>query len=230
MKNLWVFGCSFSSKHLYIKDEHLYGNLISKELGLNLINTAAAGNSNDKLFYDLCDNIDKIKDGDIIIYQFSSFDRIGYFVNNDICNYFSSAGIPQIEIGVKRKQWPFNQYTMDELTTLIEYIYTWQPMKSRFLFDSPIKILNFLEKTKNIKFIITYMTADYTKFDKHTLILPLNTNINNVSINDFLIENHATVGHEFIDINKSDSHPGIIGHQLLKEMLLKEINKLHNLI
>lgn len=225
MKNLWIFGCSFSSTHLNVGEESLYGTLLSKELGLNLYNLAKAGNSNDKMFYDLCDNIDKIDEGDIIIYQFSSFDRIGHFINQDYHSYFSTAGLPQLGIDEKMKDLNYQNFKREDLENLIEYIYSWQPLRIKFLFDSPIKILKFLEKTKNVKYITSYMVDEFKQIDKNTLILPIEREQNNVSINDYLMENKATVHHDFPDrYDYPDSHPGVSGHKLLKEMILKKLN------
>ena len=225
MKNLWIFGCSFSSTHLNVEEKSLYGTLLSEELNLNLKNLAKAGNSNDKMFYDLCDNIDKIEEGDIIIYQFSSFDRIGHFTNQDYHSYFSTAGLPQLGIDEKMKDLNYQNFKREDLEILIEYIYSWQPLRIKFLFDSPIKILKFLEETKKIKFITTYMVSDFYLIDGNTLILPIEREQNNVSINDYLMENKATVHHDFPErYDYPDSHPGVSGHKLLKEMILKKLN------
>jgi len=227
MRNLWIFGCSFSSTHLNIDEEVLYGTLMGQELNLNVRNFAKAGNSNDKLFYDLCDNIDNIQDNDIVIYQFSSFDRIGHFHDDNYHSYFSTAGLPQLGIDEKMKDGNYANFKREDLEILIEYIFSWQPLRVKFLFDSPIKILKFLKETKNIKYITTYMIEEFYKIDDNTLVLPIERNQNNVSINDFLMENKVTVHHDFPErYDYPDSHPGVSGHKLLKEMILKKLNTL----
>ena len=67
MSNIWIFGCSFSSGYLEVPSIASYGGLLSKELGLNLNNIARPGNDNDKIFYDLASNLDKIEENDIIV-------------------------------------------------------------------------------------------------------------------------------------------------------------------
>jgi hypothetical protein len=212
---------------LNIDEEVLYGTLMGQELNLNVRNFAKAGNSNDKLFYDLCDNIDNIQDNDIVIYQFSSFDRIGHFHDDNYHSYFSTAGLPQLGIDEKMKDGNYTNFKREDLEILIEYIFSWQPLRVKFLFDSPIKILKFLKETKNIKYITTYMIEEFYKIDDNTLVLPIERNQNNVSINDFLMENKVTVHHDFPErYDYPDSHPGVSGHKLLKEMILKKLNTL----
>jgi hypothetical protein len=213
--------------YLNIDEEVLYCTLMGQELNLNVRNFAKAGNSNDKLFYDLCDNIDNIQDNDIVIYQFSSFDRIGHFHDDNYHSYFSTAGLPQLGIDEKMKDGNYANFKREDLEILIEYIFSWQPLRVKFLFDSPIKILKFLKETKNIKYITTYMVEEFYKIDDNTLVLPIERNQNNVSINDFLMENKVTVHHDFPErYDYPDSHPGVSGHKLLKEMILKKLNTL----
>jgi hypothetical protein len=84
-----------------------------------------------------------------------------------------------------------------------------------------------LKETKNIKYITTYMVEEFYKIDDNTLVLPIERNQNNVSINDFLMENKVTVHHDFPErYDYPDSHPGVSGHKLLKEMILKKLNTL----
>lgn len=227
MKNIWIFGCSFSAVHTNIEKEVLYGTLISEELNLNLNNLSIAGYSNDKMFYELCNNIDKIEDGDIIIYQFTAFDRIGHFIDSNVSSYFSTAGLPQRGIEESLKFEFFKKFKKEDLEVLIEYIHAWQPLRLKFQYDPPIKILKFLKKTKNIKYVVTYMIDEFYEIDENTLILPTEKNKNNISIVDFLMENKSTVHHDFPErYDYPDAHPGVSGHKLLKEMILKKLNTL----
>ncbi len=219
--NLWVFGCSFSSGYLNVKREQSYGNLIAKELNYNIRNMAYAGMSNDKLLYDLISVIDEIKENDVIIYQFSSFDRIGHFTNENQYSYFSSAGLPQLGIDHKMKEEVFRDFKKTDLEILLEYIFTWQPMRIKFSFDNTIQVLKHLKKIKNVKYITMYMVSEYFKIDDTTLVLPTKNDSLNVSINNYLVENKLTVSDDFPeDFEFLDSHPGVSGHLKLKELII----------
>ncbi len=219
--NLWVFGCSFSSGYLNVKREQSYGNLIAEELNLNIRNMAYPGMSNDKSLYDLISVIDEIKENDVIIYQFSSFDRIGHFTNENQHSYFSSAGLPYVGIDQKMKEEVFRDFKKTDLEILLEYIFTWQPMRTKFSFDSPFSILNHLKKIKNVKYITMYMICDHFKIDDTTLILPLKNNALNISIHDYLVENKLTLSDDFPeDFDYLDTHPGVSGHLRLKELII----------
>ena len=95
MKKVWIFGCSFSSEYKYIKFEDTYGNLLAKELGYDVKNKSKAANSNDKILYDLTMNLKNINEGDIILFQFSFFSRIGFFIDDKEENYFSTITLPE---------------------------------------------------------------------------------------------------------------------------------------
>jgi hypothetical protein len=224
MKNLWIFGCSFSSGYLKIPREKSYGNLIASELGYNIMNLANAGRSNDMLFYELMCNINNIKEDDIIIFQFSSFDRIGHFVDDNPYSYFSSAGLPQLGIDHKMNEDPFKNFTKPELKILLDYIVEWHPRTWKFELDNTINLLNYLTSTKNINYYLLYMLNEKCVINENVIRLPISSNIDNISIHDFLIENKLTISDEFPDdYPYFDSHPGFGGHEKLKEIILKKI-------
>jgi hypothetical protein len=85
------------------------------------------GYSNDKMLYDLIYVLDKIKNNDVIIYQFSSFDRIGHFTDENFYSYFSTAGLSQLGVEDKMKENSFKDFERKNLEILVEYIHTWQP-------------------------------------------------------------------------------------------------------
>lgn len=82
--NLWIFGDSLSAGFLmkvewckkYIEWKNYipksYGELISEELNLNLINLAEGGLDNYSIFEIFCNNSHKIKKDDYIIFGWSS--------------------------------------------------------------------------------------------------------------------------------------------------------------
>jgi hypothetical protein len=224
MKNLWIFGCSFSSGYLKVPREKSYGNLIAGEMGFNIVNLANAGRSNDMLFYELMSNVNNIKEDDYIIFQFSSFDRIGHFVDDNLHSYFSSAGLPQLGIDHKMNEEPFKNFSKQELKILLDYIIEWHPRTWKFEIDNTINLLNYLKSTKNINYSLLYMLNEYQVINENVIKLPTNTNKNNISIHDFLMENKLTISDEFPDeYTYFDSHPGFGGHEKLKEIILEKI-------
>ena len=87
-KCLWIFGDSFSDeftppdydnksdfRRLYVNYKgyvpKVFGQLISEELNLEYRNRAEQGECNDGIFQNICDVSDEIKDGDILIINWS---------------------------------------------------------------------------------------------------------------------------------------------------------------
>lgn len=224
MNKLWIFGCSFSSGYLDVPREKSYGNLIGEELNLEVKNLANPGRSNDMLFYELLNNVNQINEGDRIIYQFSSFDRIGHFVDSNQHSYFSSAGLPQLGIDHKIKEQPFNLYDKKQLEVLLEYIVEWHPKTWKFELENTFRLLELIKNTKNVNYSVLYMLNDCVHMNEHVICLSTKENMNNVSIHDFIIENKLTLSDEFPDkYEYFDSHPGISGHKKLKEIILDKI-------
>ena len=93
MNTLWTFGCSFTADYhpLYSGDEQSnYGKykewrggnlpktwpeLLSEKLNLNLKNKAEGGSSNYTIFTQFTDVVDEIKEGDIVIFGWTSVVR-----------------------------------------------------------------------------------------------------------------------------------------------------------
>lgn len=225
VNNVCVFGCSFSSGYLEVPQSKSYGNLLARELNLNIKNFAKPGNSNDKIFYDLLSNVDLIQDNDIIIYQFSSFNRLGFFKDDNEDSYFSSAGIIESGIEDKLKKQEFKEFSFDNLNNLVNFIIDWQKFSYKFTIDNTINILNFLIKTKKIIPIILFMTDECIFLNDYTIKLPIESDKNNFSLHSYVRDNKLTIGDEFVEkySNGGDEHPGFSGHNRLKEIILLKI-------
>lgn len=223
MNKLWVFGCSFSSGYLNVPKEKSYGNLLSLEKGYKIMNLSSAGNSNDIILNDLLQNISRIKKNDHIILQFTSTDRIGHF---DHDYRFSSAGIVQLGIETKSKEYPFNKFSNDELITLANYIFTWQPKRKKFDLDNIIYILNHLKTTKNVNYSLLCIHDIGEEYKDLLVTLPTRKDPNNKGLYEFVLENKITLSYEFPkEFDYQDSHPGIRGHQMIKDILTDQIKK-----
>lgn len=222
MNKIWTFGCSFSSGHLDVPKEKTYSNLIANELNYDIENLAKAGHSNDKILYDLITNLKNINDGDIVFFQFSTFNRIGHFIDDDI--YFSTAGITELGVKHKMKENIFSDIPEHDLEILFDYILSWQDKRRKFDLDNSLNLLDYLKQIKNIKCFVLYLSNEYYKITDNTLILPIKNNLNNVSINDFVIENKLTLSDDFPEkYSYFDSHPGISGHEELKKNILNKL-------
>ena len=80
MNNLWIYGDSFSmdynldyapfaKKYIEFKNRTVktYGNFISENLNLNLINKAIGGTDNYTIFESFCNDVDSIQENDLVI-------------------------------------------------------------------------------------------------------------------------------------------------------------------
>lgn len=227
MSTIWVFGCSFSSGHLDVSKEETYGNLLANEIGYNIKNLASPGASNDFIFRKLISNLKEINDDDIILYQFTAFNRIGFFLNHNEESFFSSAGVPEIGVDKKSIEYPFNNLNKGEVKDLLNYILFWQEKRKKFLLEDPLMVLEFLELIKSIKYYILHMTDEFYKKNKNNVIFPINKDQYNIGMNDFLVEKKLTLSDDFPENHKNyfDSHPGKSGHLEIKNLILKKINE-----
>jgi len=224
MSTVWVFGCSFSSGHSGVSQKNTYGNLLAQELNYDIKNLSSQGASNDVIFYRFNQNLNNFKDGDIILYQFTAFNRIGFFDGETDDTYFSSAGLPELGINTKRNEGPFSTKTDEELETLLDYILTWQTRRYRFTYNDAINVMNFLIENRNIKLHTLYLMDEFDKSDKNILILPTNGNFKNTSLNEYFMSNKLTVYDEDPVKYFMDTHPSFSGHIKLKELIKNKID------
>ena len=224
MRTIWTFGCSFSSGYLEVPQEMSYSNLLGKEIRCDVKNNSKPGNCNEKIYHDLTSNINNIKENDIIIYQFSSFNRIGFFKNDNPNSYFSSAGIPELGVVHKNKEMSFIDYSVDDLTVMLDFILKWQPKRTKFTLQGPLNILKYLEKNKKTTNIILFLTNEMLYYNNQVLTLPKTDNPKNVSLNDYLDEKGLTIGHEYPDKYPfGDTHPGFKGHSEIMEKIKEKL-------
>jgi hypothetical protein len=87
MKKLWSFGCSNTQRYddvdewskLYIKwkgyKPKVYVDFISENLNYESINLAKSGTNNYSIFQKICDSIESIKKNDLVIVQWTQYNR-----------------------------------------------------------------------------------------------------------------------------------------------------------
>jgi hypothetical protein len=224
MSTVWVFGCSFSSGHSGVSQESTYGNLLAKDLGYNIKNLSVAGASNDMILYRFNQNLINFKDGDIILFQFSSFNRIGFFSDQREESYFSTAGLYELGVDVKKKEPPYNNMSDEDMETLIDYILNWQTKRKKFIHQNPLNVLEFVSKVLNIKIFTFYLFDEICEQDKYVFNLPTIDKPKNISLNEFFMSNKLTVYHDDPLKYDGDTHPNLLGHFKLKELLKEKIN------
>jgi hypothetical protein len=95
MKTLWTFGDSFTERYTdkynwsqdYIKwkgyTPKVYGDIISDKLNIDLKNMAKVGSDNYTILERVCENVDKIKDDDLIIIGWSAPTRFRLVNQNE---------------------------------------------------------------------------------------------------------------------------------------------------
>jgi hypothetical protein len=92
MSTLWTFGDSYTENFLkgipkYIDWKgyvpKIYPEIIAEFLQLNLINLAKGGTNNYQIFQNICDNIENIKENDIIIISWTQIHRFRLVNEND---------------------------------------------------------------------------------------------------------------------------------------------------
>lgn len=86
VKNLWIFGDSFSVPFERVKNEHpyvpykghnvkIFSELICEKLNINLMDQSNGGSSNYDIFHTFIKNLDNIKNDDIIIFGWTQIIR-----------------------------------------------------------------------------------------------------------------------------------------------------------
>ena len=139
-------------------------------------------------------------------------------------NNWYSAPIVQLGLETKSKEYPFNQYSDEDLVTLANYVVSWQPKRVKFDLDNTISVLNYLKTTKNIKYSLLCVQDIGEDYNDLLVTLPTEKNLDNKSLYDFVVENELTLSDEFPDdFDYYDTHPGIEGHQKIKDILFNQI-------
>jgi hypothetical protein len=87
MNKIWTFGDSFTEffseqyewSREYIKwkgyKPKVYGEILSERLGLKLINKGLGGSSNQRILGTICENLNKIQSGDVVVIGWSFVSR-----------------------------------------------------------------------------------------------------------------------------------------------------------
>lgn len=227
MSKIFSFGCSFSSGYLEVPRDSAYPKIVSEELGFGCENFSMPGNCNDKIFFDLLKNEHLIESGDIILYQFSSFNRTGFFKKDG--GYISSAGIPELGPSHKIKEEIFRGFKIEDLEILLDYIEVWNPLRKKFLLENSLNFLSVLERERSVRSVILFLTNDVQISGNNIINLSYEGRSNNLSLNDYLDHSGLTIGHEYPEkYPDGDTHPGFSGHKKIATKILQKLKDGNN--
>jgi hypothetical protein len=207
MGKLYVFGCSFSSvfseKSLFNPDMKKYyefrgGNfpstwseILSEDLGLELVNTAQNGFDNYSIFENFCKLSDKITSEDIVIIGWSQVFRFRLYSKSK--NQLRSVNVWQTNKNFDLSE--ISQQTLDEVLVnrdnqlWIDEVYNW------------MKLINHLSKL--VKFKLYYWSF-FVEFPEYYII------------NELLNLGAKYISHE-TNGEVGDNHFGEKGHQVQAE-------------
>lgn len=218
---LFVFGCSFSSKHLDVTETDVYGHLLSQDLGMEFHNYSKSGLSNEMSLMYLTDVMDELSKDDIIIFQFTSYDRRAYLRDEtNIEDFHTSAGLSDKNIEDKLKQFNGEHeiFTREMIVDLLSFHVNWQRRTSKIL---DITIKNVLNRIKalGVKVYTLYMSTqdfDIIQPMEGSIKFPIDGDEENLSLKFFNIDKGCVVS----DI---DPHPNKGGHFIYKEIIKRTI-------
>jgi hypothetical protein len=216
-KNLWVFGDSFSVPFKKIENESpyisykgycpkIYSNIISEELGLNLMDMSMGGCSNQSIVHKYIKNIDLINPNDTVIFGWTQ--PIRFRIGSKRNDFYD------VIIAVAPHMQEFIDMSIDSLNDI-----TINRSKYSIFWDELIDYVNLINKTLKCKSIHHWTWVNPT--DK------IDTNLYESQFYDLLLpfKKYSSVREETNGII-DDFHYGELGHSQLAKDLLSKIRKI----
>lgn len=217
IRNLWVFGDSFSVPFKKIENEHpyvpykgycpkIYSNLISEELNLNLMDMSMGGCSNQSILHTYIKNIDNIKQDDIVIVSWTQPIRFRIASKRNDFYDVIIAVAPYMEEFIDMSIDSLNDFTINRSTHSIYW-------------DELVDYVNVINKSTKTSNIVHWTWVSPT--DK------IDTNIYEQQFYDLLLpfKKYKSVREETNGII-DDFHYGEDGHMELATDLLTKIKKM----
>lgn len=250
-RKIYTFGCSFSAPY-WLEEEKTYTSLLAKNYNCEESNNSKPADCNDAIFLKFTDHLPDFKENDLIIYQFTSYNREGFYINNHK-KYFSTAGLspdPEHnrklldEFGGGRAKY---KITDDEIMTLLDYTSIWSIYSLRNKFLRVYNILQYLKEEKNIDYQVLFLDNLFSSIvsSYNLLKLPTRSNELNVGIKEWVTANKLrlidmpTVYHKQRDehisieeagIYKQDKHPNEKAHELIAKAIMNKLTEKASLI
>ena len=165
MNNLWLFGDSFTAGHgctsgweyyekYHNEGDSLWGEIMAKELNLNLHNIGQNGSSNDKIIDEIINNWESIKKDDVVIIGVSYHHRYDVPKKDDLISIFWDWG----KLSPKDN---YEFYSEEEKETILNFQYYFSG--SVLYKERQYKRINFLKdrlSERNVKVIIWNVEID----------------------------------------------------------------------
>jgi len=223
MNNLFVFGCSYSAPYHKITERDTYGYILAEKLNMKPCIKAKSASGIRYSQNELIKSLPYIKNGDIIIFQFTFEHRLEFFgdIHND-GSYYSTAGFYKMnDIKNHPKNCNLRKHSELELELLLKYNSFWRIYEKPFLIKPIQEILHYLEKEKGVRYICMYVQheEDIHFIDKNTIHLPTECCSENNGMMQFIADKQMSLGDEFPEEHHGDPHPGFEGHKELAKLL-----------
>jgi hypothetical protein len=203
--------------------------MLSKELSVGYISRAEPASCHDESFNKLTKDLSRFKKDDFIVYQFTSGNREGYMINNDSL-YMSSASLTRnlqhyaYILDTWGKGRTDYKVSDSQLITLLDYIEVWTPKTLYYKYNRVFNMLEFLKKTIGINYVMIFLDDSFEKYvSKNYIKFPINSNKNNISIMDWVVENKWTLGDSRPNDVPDDAHPDELGHKNMYDKILNYI-------
>lgn len=171
MSNLWIFGDSYSTdfdmKHVHqnhidymqlmnVNMMSYWPTLLADKLNYNLKNCAKGGNSNYQIFFDFCEKINLINDGDVILIGWALLGKFIIADNNQFNNihpygqhHYTSISNDCLQELIKNREQNIWEKEVKNWEKLIEIISKYKSCKIIFWSGEENKL-------KNKKIDVTY--------------------------------------------------------------------------
>jgi hypothetical protein len=244
---IYSFGCSFSTKQLLPK-KLFWLDILANKYGVKYEQWGHGGSEYQEAFHRLTGAMKDFKKDDLIIFQFTDHNRIGFNYHN---HYNTTATLNDHETDkmlnkfkAAREIIRFNKSDEDYLN-LFEFANTWADGQIFYHYWKVWNLLSYLKDTIGIDFILLFLDQTWinTIHDSHYKHIPIfktlersyydkaiNTNADkNISLAHFCRMDGYAVGHElkWKDIpgwHPEDGHPGELGNQKMVEVIMEHIN------
>ena len=229
--NIHTYGCSFSYP-FWIDESKTYTKLLSEKYKSNYFNKSFPALCNDEIFTRLTNDLGEFKKDDLIIYQFTAYNREGYYINNDD-KYLTTAGLSRShkENREMLDKWAGGRdnyrVTDNDIEILLDYANTWSIYTLRNRFYRVYNLLEYLKNSVGIKYQFLFLDNLYYRFCDNIDVIkfPLKNNQNNTAIIDWTVESKVTLSDSNTGVDPNDKHPNEHGHMGIYNKIVEKLEK-----
>jgi len=232
INNIYTYGCSFSYP-FWIDESKTYTKLLSEKYNCRYFNKSFPALCNDEIYNRLTQDLQEFKKDDLIIYQFTAYNREGYYINGGD-KYLTTAGLSRShkENREMLDKWAGGRDNFkvsdNDIEILLDYANTWSIYTLRNRFYRVYNLLEYLKNNVGIKYQLLFLDNLYYRFcgNMDVIKFPLKNNPNNTAIIDWTVENKVTLSDTNTGVDPNDKHPNEFGHMGIFEKIVEKIEKL----